>query len=61
VLVLGIVAAEVTSDGPHDLAMTAAGFERLPSDVRSHLRCRVVDRLEPIVQRHTIEGLLMGG
>jgi hypothetical protein len=62
VLVLGVVApGEVVGDsGPHDLAITAEGFHRLPPDLRGHLRCRVVDRLEPIVQRHTIEGLLMG-
>jgi hypothetical protein len=28
--------------------------------VKRHLACRVVDRLEPIVQGHTIEGLMMG-
>jgi hypothetical protein len=28
--------------------------------VRKHLHCRVVDQLEPLVQAHTIEGLLMG-
>jgi hypothetical protein len=28
--------------------------------VRRHLLGRVVDELEPIVQRHTIEGLVMG-
>jgi hypothetical protein len=29
-------------------------------EVRQHLTCRVVNRLEPIVQAHTIEGLVMG-
>jgi len=61
VLVLGVVAPEVAADGPHDLTFTAEGFDRLPRGLRRHLRCRVVDGLEPIVQRHTIEGLLMGG
>ena len=28
--------------------------------MRRHLLCRVVDELEPIVQKHTIEGLVMG-
>ncbi|MCC8246357.1 hypothetical protein [Saccharothrix luteola] len=29
-------------------------------EVRAHLACRVVDRLGPLVQQHTIEGLVMG-
>jgi hypothetical protein len=28
--------------------------------VRDHLHCPVVDELTPIVQKHTIEGLVMG-
>jgi hypothetical protein len=34
--------------------------DKLPSAVREHLACRVVDELEPIEQRHTFEGLVMG-
>ncbi|MEV4767059.1 hypothetical protein AB0J89_30930 [Micromonospora chokoriensis] len=34
--------------------------ESLPSSVREHLHCPVVDRLEPIRQKHTIEGLVTG-
>jgi len=36
---------------------------RLPipaAHVQRHLHCRVVDRLEPIVQKHQIEELEMG-
>jgi hypothetical protein len=33
----------------------------VPEDLRRHLTCRVVNSLEPIVQGHTIEGLVMGG
>ena len=32
----------------------------LPESMREHLTCRVVDELEPIVQAHSIEGLMMG-
>jgi hypothetical protein len=32
-----------------------------PACVRDHLACRVVDRLEPIVQKHQIEGLVTAG
>jgi hypothetical protein len=40
--------------------MTQAYSDSIPEDVRAHLLGRVVDRLEPIVQQHTIEGLVMG-
>jgi hypothetical protein len=35
-------------------------METHPERLRAHLACRVVDVLEPIVQAHTIEGLVMG-
>ena len=44
----------------HDLQLTRAYHEALPETLRRHLACRVVDELEPIVQGHTIEGLVMG-
>ena len=34
--------------------------ERYPNRLRRHLDCPVVDRLTPITQKHTIEGLVMG-
>jgi hypothetical protein len=60
VLILGAVAAEVIEPDQHDLALTQAFADALPPEVRDHLLCRVVDELEPIVQRHDIEGLMMG-
>ena len=59
VLVLGMAAAGVGNDR-NDLVVSRAYHERLPDEVRAHLGCRVVDRLEPLVQKHTIEGLVMG-
>ncbi|MFD1149634.1 phytanoyl-CoA dioxygenase family protein [Saccharothrix hoggarensis] len=59
VLVLGMAAAGVDNDR-NDLVVSRAYYERLPDEVRAHLGCRVVDRLEPLVQKHTIEGLVMG-
>jgi hypothetical protein len=44
----------------HDLQFTREFYARLPEALRAHLTCRVVDRLEPIVQAHSIEGLMMG-
>jgi hypothetical protein len=44
----------------HDLQMTHAFYETLPESLKQHLTCRLVDKLEPIVQGHTIEGLMMG-
>lgn len=62
VLVLGVVAPQVDTSGAHDLVLTRAYAEALPAAVRSRLRCtRLVDALSPLVQRHDIEGLRMGG
>ena len=54
-------------DGPeagnaahHDMAVTQAFYDALPPVVKDHLRCPIVDTLTPIVQKHTIEGLVMG-
>jgi ectoine hydroxylase-related dioxygenase (phytanoyl-CoA dioxygenase family) len=60
VLVLGVDAPGAGHDAFHDMAMTQDYFDAIPEDVRGHLLGRVVDRLEPIVQQHTIEGLVMG-
>lgn len=60
VLVLGVVAAEVETD-VHSLAVSTAYEEALPGQVRAHLRRTVVPALTPIVQQHSIEGLVMGG
>ena len=59
-LVLGVDAPGANNAERHDLQVTRAYYERLPQPVRDHLACRVVDRLEPIVQAHSIEGLMMG-
>jgi ectoine hydroxylase-related dioxygenase (phytanoyl-CoA dioxygenase family) len=60
VLVLGADAPDAHNAERHDLQVTRAFHAALPEAVRRHLTCRVVDRLEPIVQGHTIEGLVMG-
>lgn len=60
VLVVGVDAPGAGHDAFHDLAMTRGYWEAIPEQVRGHLLGRVVDRLEPIVQQHTIEGLVMG-
>jgi ectoine hydroxylase-related dioxygenase (phytanoyl-CoA dioxygenase family) len=60
VLVLGVDAPGAGHAELHDLQVTPAYHEALPALVRKHLHCRVVDRLEPIVQKHQIEGLVMG-
>ena len=59
-LVLGVDAPSARNADRHDLQVTREYYETLPDDVRRHLTCRVVDELEPIVQAHTIEGLVMG-
>lgn len=44
----------------HDMAVTRSYHDSLPEQLRSHLACAVVDELQPIMAKHTIEGLLMG-
>ncbi|WP_052326679.1 phytanoyl-CoA dioxygenase family protein [Deinococcus peraridilitoris] len=60
VLVLGVDAPGATNAERHDLQVSRAYFEQLPEYVKQHLTYRLVDELEPIVQGHTIEGLMMG-
>jgi ectoine hydroxylase-related dioxygenase (phytanoyl-CoA dioxygenase family) len=60
VLVLGLDAPGAGNAERHDLAVTTAYWERLPRPIRDHLHCPVVERLTPITQKHTIEGLVMG-
>jgi hypothetical protein len=60
VLVVGVDAPGAGHDAFHDMAMTQEYYDTIPEDVRAHLLGRIVDRLEPIVQQHTIEGLVMG-
>ncbi|MET8348341.1 phytanoyl-CoA dioxygenase family protein [Micromonospora sp. NPDC005206] len=60
VLVLGVDAPGAGNAAHHDIAITHGYWKRLPALVREHLPCPVVDRLEPIRQKHTIEGLVMG-
>jgi hypothetical protein len=59
-LVLGVDALDARNAERHDLQFTHQYYDRLDDALKSHLTCRRVDRLEPIVQAHTIEGLVMG-
>jgi len=58
VLVVGVDAPDATNAGHHDMQVTAAYHASLPSAARDHLTCRVVERLDTVVQHHVIEGLL---
>jgi hypothetical protein len=60
VLVLGVDAPDAHNAERHDLQLTQSYFETLPESVTQHLTYRLVNTLEPIVQAHTIEGLMMG-
>ena len=60
VLILGAVRGEDANPDEHDLALTHAFASALPDETRAHLLHRTVDELEPISQRHDIEGLEMG-
>ena len=58
--VLGVDAPDARNAERHDLQLSRAYFDTLSPALQSHLRCRVVESLEPLVQAHTIQGLLMG-
>ena len=60
VLVLGLDAPGAGNAEHHDMAVTRGFLDSLPDAVRRHLVCPVVEELRPIVQKHTIEGLVMG-
>jgi hypothetical protein len=60
VLVLGVDAPDARNAERHDLQFSRAYYDALPASLTAHLACRVVDELAPIVQGHTIEGLMMG-
>jgi len=60
VLVLGVDAPGAGHDALHDLMVTQHYLDALPPEVRDHLTCRVVDVLVPVIQKHDIEGLVMG-
>jgi ectoine hydroxylase-related dioxygenase (phytanoyl-CoA dioxygenase family) len=60
VLVLGVDAPGAGNAEHHDLAVTEGYGQSRPAQVRAHLRCPVVQELTPIVQKHQIEGLVMG-
>jgi hypothetical protein len=59
-LVLGVDGAGANNAERHDLQITKTFFEKLPIELQNHLTCRLVDKLEPVIQGHTIEGLMMG-
>lgn len=58
VLVLGVDAPGAGHAALHDQLVTPAEYAAFPATVRDHLVCRVVDEIEPIVQKHQIAGLL---
>jgi hypothetical protein len=60
VLVLGVDAPDAGNADKHDMAVTGPYWESLPAELRRHLSCPIVKELTPIVQKHTIEGLVMG-
>ncbi len=61
VLVLGVTAADVQVSDIHRLVVTRGYHRALPAAVSRRLHAVLVDELQPLVQRHDIEGLLMGG
>ncbi len=56
-----MTAADVKVSDVHRLVMTRDYHRALPDSVRVRLHSSVVEELEPLVQQHDIEGLLMGG
>ncbi len=61
VLVLGVDATDARNSERHDLQFTRQFYATLSDDLKRHFpTCRVLNKLEPIVQAHSIEGLMMG-
>lgn len=60
VVVIGVDAPGAGNDGHHAPQVTRDYWDTLPPEVQAHLRCPIVDTLDPIVQKHQIEGLVMG-
>ena len=60
VLILGVVRGADANPDEHDLTLTRQFADALAPEVRERLLHRAVDALEPITQRHDIEGLVMG-
>lgn len=58
VIIIGVVASDVTDSAAHQLQVTSGYLERLPAVVRDHLFYRLTDHVGPLVQHHMIEGLL---
>jgi ectoine hydroxylase-related dioxygenase (phytanoyl-CoA dioxygenase family) len=59
VLILG-ADAPGPHEARHDMHVSRAFHDTLPEYAQRHLLATVVDRLEPVVQKHSIEGLVMG-
>jgi hypothetical protein len=59
-LVLGVDAPDANNAERHDLQFTRRYYNSIPDEMKRHLTCRLVDDLEPIIQAHSIEGLMMG-
>ena len=60
VLVLGVDAPGAGHAALHDMMVTQDFYDGLPTAVQHHLVCRVVPELVPVIQKHDIEGLVMG-
>ena len=59
VLILGVIGPEV-DPGPHGLQLSTSYAASLPGELLGRLHTEVVPELQPLVQAHTIEGLVMG-
>ena len=59
VLILGVIGPQV-DPGPHGLQLSTDYAATLPPELLARLHASVVPELQPLVQSHTIEGLVMG-
>ncbi len=58
VLVIGVDAPGAGNADHHDLQMTRAYAAALPAGLAERITHRLVDRLEPVIQHHVIDGLI---
>jgi Phytanoyl-CoA dioxygenase (PhyH) len=57
-LVIGVDGPDATNGRHHDLQVSKAFADTLPPHILRRIDARVVDALEPIIQKHVIDGLM---
>jgi len=57
VMVLGINGPEADGSNVEPVVISKKFWTALPEEIQSHIQCKVVDELKPLIQGHCIDGL----